>query len=85
MKVHSELYKLCGILDKKDWVWVPGTPHRMVDYRIEPPIYRLWVNINGEEVEFTHPIHEGLDHLNDNINKYLETKKSKRTNSRIVA
>lgn len=84
MKVHSDLYRLCGILDKKEFVWVPHTEHKLVEYRIEPPNYRLWVNILGEEVEFTHPIDQGLDYLRNNINEYLETKKKKRSNIRKV-
>ena len=84
MRVHDELYNICGIVDRKDHVRIPHTDYNLVDYKIEPPIYKMLVEINGEIIEFPHPINLGLDHLIDKINKYTGNIKSRHSRAKIV-
>lgn len=85
MRVHSDLFRICGIVDKKDFAWVPNTEHKIIDYKIEPPIYKLFVDINGNIIEFDHPIHEGLEYLRNNIRKHVNGIKEKRSRARIIS
>jgi len=84
MKVHDSLYQLCGVVDKKEFAWVPFTEHKLVDYKIELPNYILYVDVNGKIIEFIHPVHENLEHLRNNINKYLGKTREKTHKARIV-
>ena len=84
MKVHDDLFRICGVVDKKEFAWIPHTEHKLVDYKIEPPIYRLYVEVNGAVLEFKHPINEGLDYLRNNIQGHVNKVKTRRSNAKII-
>jgi hypothetical protein len=84
MRVNNDLYRICGIVDKKEFAWIPHTEHKLVDYIIEPPHYRLLVEVNGNIEEYVHPVNEGLDYLRNLINKRLNAKKQSRANVKII-
>jgi hypothetical protein len=84
MRVNNDLFRICGVVDKKEFAWVPFTDHKIVDYRIEPPIYRLFVEVQGTVLEFEHPIDQGLDYLRNKIDEHLNQKKEQRSKVRMV-
>jgi len=85
MKVHDELFHLCGQVDRTEKaVRIPSTDYNLVDYRIEPPVYRLYVDINGEIVEFLHPINTGLQKLIDELKKRSGAVKQRHLRAKIV-
>jgi len=84
MRINSDLYRVCGIVDKKEFAWIPFTNHKLVDYRIEPPSYRLFVDVHGVVLEFIQPMELNLDHLRQQIEEHLEQKKQIRSRVRII-
>lgn len=85
MKVHNELYNLCGLVDRTEKpVRIPSTDFNLVDYRIEPPVYRLYIDINGQIKEFTHPINMGLQSLVDELKNQSGQIKQRHARAKIV-